>query len=447
MGGVMTALLPDRETRSAAEVRHDLRHRRPLVLLAGLAGVLAAGATLMVCLAVGVTGWFLTDAGAHGAPRDGLRTGALAWLMGHGSGVHVEGVLVTAMPLGITLACAWVVWRTAYRLGDSVSGHGPDADRIADGERDWTVPVASLFFLVGYVVTAVLTGSVASTPETRPDVSHVVLWSVLMCGALGAPAIAAGSGRAAIWGSFLPASLVASLVAARSVLTTWLWVSLAFLLGALVLDTGTALNLVSQLGTDGPATVLLALVSLLLVPNGLLLSGAYLLGPGFAVGVGTVVSPAEVSVGALPVFPMLAALPDSGPTPGWTAWLVLVPPIVAGLGAVRAQRRRPTLRYEEGALHGCAGGMLAGLAFALLASLAGGRVGPGRMTDVGADLLPVLLHAVTSFGIGGLLGGLALTWWQRASEASASEPARRRWSRRSRSDRLETSESEAPAQP
>lgn len=418
----MTALLPDREARSAAEVGHDLRHKRPLVLLAPLAGVLAASSILLVCLAVGVAGWFLTDAGEHGAPRDGLRTGALAWLMAHGSGVHVEGVLVTLMPLGITLACAWAVWRTAYRLGDSVSGHGPDADRIADGERDWTVPTASLFFLVGYVVTAVVVLSLAATPTTRPDLSSVVLWSVVLCGALGAPAIAAGSGRAAIWGSFLPASVVASLATCRSVLATWLWVCLALFLGALVLDAGTALNLVSQLGTDGPATGLLVLVSLLLVPNAVFCSGSYLLGPGFAVGVNTVVSPAQVTVGALPVFPMLAALPDSGATPAWTAWLVLVPPLVAGVGVVRAQRRRPTLRYEEGALHGCAGGMLAGFAFALLASLAGGRVGPGRMTEFGPEVFPVLLHAVTAFGIGGLLGGLAITWWQRRDAGPTTEP-------------------------
>jgi hypothetical protein len=409
----MTALLPDREARSAAEVSHDLRHRRPLVLLAPLAGVLAAAGTLLVCLAVGVAGWFLTDAGEHGAPRDGLETGALAWLMAHGSGVHVDGVLVTLMPLGITLMCAWAVWRTAHRLGDSVSGHGPDADRIADGERDWTVPAAALLFLVGYLVTAVVVGSVASSAVTRPDISHVVLWSVVLCGLVGAPAIATGSGRAAIWGSFLPVSVVAGAAACRSVLMTWLWACLAFFLGALVLDLGTAMNLVSQLGTDGPATVLLVLVSVLLLPNAVLFSGSYLLGPGFTVGVNTLVSPAQVTVGALPVFPMLAALPDSGATPGWTAWLVAVPPVVAAVGVARAQRRRPTLRYEEGALHGCAGGMLAGLIFTLMASLAGGRVGPGRMTDVGPDLAGVLLHAVTAFGIGGLLGGLAITWWQR----------------------------------
>lgn len=410
----MTALLPDRETkRSAAEVSHDLRHRRPLVLLAGLAGVLAAAGTLMVCLAVGVAGWFLTDAGAHGAPRDGLRTGAFAWLMAHGSGVHVDGVLVTVMPLGITLACAWATWRTAHRLGDSVSGHGPDADGIADGERDWTVPVATLVFASGYVATAALAATLASTPATAPGLVRVVLWSVVLCGLCGAPAIAAGSGRAAVWGAWLPGSVVSTAVACRSVLTTWAWVCLVFFLGALALDFDTALNLVSQFGTEGAETGLLALVSLALVPNAMAFSGSYLLGPGFTVGVQTVVSPVEVSIGALPVFPMLAALPDSGPTPAWVAWLVLVPPVVAAVGVARAQQRRPTLRYEEGALHGCAGGMLAGAAFGVLAALAGGVVGPGRMTDVGPLVGSVLIHAVTAFGIGGLLGGLAITWWQR----------------------------------
>ena len=113
------------------------------------------------------------------------------------------------------------------------------------------------------------------------------------------------------------------------------------------------------------------------------------------------------------MFPLLAALPDTGPTPGWTAALVGVPPLVAALGAMRAQRHHPTYRWEEGALHGCGGGMLAGLLFGLLALLAGGAVGPGRMTDVGPLAGAVLVHAVTAFGIGGLIGGLIATFWQR----------------------------------
>ena len=166
----------------------------------------------------------------------------------------------------------------------------------------------------------------------------------------------------------------------------------------------------------------LVVVSLLVVPNAVVFSGSYLLGPGFTVGTHTIVSPAVVTIGALPMFPLLAALPDTGPTPGWTPALVGVAPLVAALGAMRAQRAHPTYRWEEGALHGCGGGMLAGALFGLLALLAGGAVGPGRMTDVGPLAGSVLVHAVTAFGIGGLLGGLVATWWQRRRLEPLPEP-------------------------
>ena len=122
------------------------------------------------------------------------------------------------------------------------------------------------------------------------------------------------------------------------------------------------------------------------------------------------------------MFPLLAALPDTGPTPGWAAALVGVGPLVGVVGAMRAQRAHPTYRWEEGALHGCGGGMLAGALFGLLSVLAGGAVGPGRMTDVGPLAGSVLVHAVTAFGIGGLLGGLVATWWQRRGLEPLPEP-------------------------
>jgi hypothetical protein len=49
----------------------------------------------------------------------------------------------------------------------------------------------------------------------------------------------------------------------------------------------------------------------------------------------------------------------------------------------------------------------------VLASLAGGAVGPGRMRDVAPLAGDVLVHALTTFTLGGLLGGLAMTAWQR----------------------------------
>jgi hypothetical protein len=417
----MTSLLPGTTsaTRGSTD-RADARHRRPLVLVATLGGVAAASATLLVCLALGVVGWFLADAGAHGAPRDGLRVGALGWLLAHGSGIRVDGVLLTVVPLGLTVLCGWSIWRLGQRVGSSVSGHGPDADRIADGERDWTVAIAGLAFTVGYLVVAIITFQMAATAETAPSQARVVLWSLVLCGTLGVTAIAIGSGRAAIWASFLPPSVRAAGATALRVLGTYLVVAALVFVAALVVDFGTAVNVMSRLHMGaGDATVYTALTTTV-APNAVLFSGSYLLGPGFAVGAHTLVSPTMVSIGALPMFPLLAALPDNGPTAAWTAYLMAVPLLVAAFAAVRSQRRNPTLRWDEGALRGTAGGVVAGVLLGFLASVSGGAVGPGRMREVGPLGFDVLVHAITAFGIGGLVGGLLMTWWQRRAARQVS---------------------------
>lgn len=418
-GPVMTSLLPGPISAAAGD-RLDPRHRRPLVLVAVLGGVAAALGTLVLCLAVGVVGWFLADAGAHGTPRDGLRVGALGWLLAHGSGLHVDGVTITVVPLGLTALAAWAVWRLGHRVGDSVSGHGPDALRIADGERDWTVPLATLWFAVGYVAVALVTLRLAATAATSPSTTRVLLWCLALCLTFGLVSIAIGSGRAAIWAALLPPSARAAGATCLRVLGAYLLVAAVAFLAALVVDFGTAVNVMSRLHTDaGDATVYTALTATV-APNAVLFSASYLLGPGFTVGTGTLVSPTLVQIGALPMFPLLAALPDNGPTPAWTAYLLGLGPIVAAVAAARSQRRNPTLRWEEGPLRGCAGGVLAGVLLALLAAVSGGAVGPGRMRAVGPDASDVLVHAVTAFGIGGLVGGLLMTWWQRRAAKRAS---------------------------
>ncbi|MBC9733689.1 DUF6350 family protein [Nocardioides marmotae] len=415
----MTSLLPPSTNRSAASPGlHDLAHRRPLVLVATLGGAAAALGPLLVCMALGVVGWFLTDAGAHGTSSDGLRVGALGWLLGHGSGVRVEGVPITAVPLGVTLACAWTVWRIGLSVGGSVSGHGPDADRIADGERDWTVPTAAGLLAAGYVVVAVATCVLASDAGSGVSTGRVVSWSLLLCLGLGAPAVAVGSGRAAIWAALVPPVLRLALPACRRILLAWLLVTGVAFLGALLVDLGTAANVLSQLHADLGASTLLVLVSLLVLPNALAFSGSYLLGPGFTVGTGTLVSPSAVVLGPLPMFPLLAALPDNGPPPAWTAYLAVVPALVAAVAVARHHRLVPAEGWGEALARGLAAGVLAGVVFGFLAGLAGGAVGPGRMREVGPFELDVALHAIAAFGLGGLVGALATTWWQRRSAAA-----------------------------
>lgn len=401
------------QARSESELRRDLVHRRPLVALATLGGVAAAGATLMVCLGVGVLGWFVTDAGSHGAPRDALRAGAVAWLTGHGSGVSVQGVPVTIVPWGITLICLWTAARFGLRVGESVSGLGPDSDAIEDGERDWTVPSAAGLFTVGYVVALVAAHTLATTPATVPDLSRAVVGAALISLLAGGCGIAAGSGRAAVWIDLLPDTVVVAVSCARRILTTFLLAGLTALVASLIIDWSTAANVLSQLGATPASAGLFVALSLLLVPNAAVFAGSYLLGPGFTVGAGTLVTPMATAIGPLPLLPLLAALPDAGATPAWAPWLMLVGPVLAAAAAARAVLGHPCLRWEEGGIRGLLGGIGAGTAFGLLAGLVGGAAGPGRMADVAPIALPVLLHAVTVMGVGGALGGLIATWWHR----------------------------------
>lgn len=408
-----TAAGSARGSRSDADLRQDLATSRPLVTTSTVGGAIAAGGPLLVCLALAVVGWFLTGAGSEGSPSGALKVGAHGWLIAHGSGAAVEGIRITAMPLGLTLVCAWVTWRVGHRVGEAVSGHGPDADRIADGERDWTVPLAAGLFTVGYAVVGVTTAAVASTPASAPAPAGVVLWSVLIAGIVGGAAIAFGSGRGAIWVPAIPVMVRDVALVAWRILRVWFVISLVVLAAAFVLDFSTAANVVSQIHADAGAIAVLVLATALVLPNAALFSSAYVLGPGFTVGTGTTVSSTLVVLGPLPMFPLLAALPDQGPVPWWTEWLMCVPVLVAAVMAARVQRDRPVLAWDQAAIRGCAGGITAGVALALLTSVAGGAVGPGRMRDVGPYTFDVLLHAVTSFGVGGIVGALLVCWWQR----------------------------------
>ncbi len=394
---------------------------RPLTVVATFGGLTAAAIPLGICLVIGLIGWFSVDAGAHGSPRDGLRTGALGWLMGHGSGVRIDGVVVTMVPLGITALAAYGIWRVAHRIGQQLATHGPDAGRIDDGERDWTVPAATLLFAIGYAATAVLVATLAATPATDPSAERVLVWSMLMASLLGGSAIAIGSGRAAIWTAALPETLRSAVRACAHMLMMWVWLCVAAFVIALLLDLSTAANVMSQLGVNAADAIVLTALSLLVVPNAVVFAGSYLLGPGFAVGAATVVSPSLVVLGPLPMLPIFAALPRTGTPSGWLGLIVLIPLLIGAAGAVRAQRRSPSLNWTEGAVRGGAGGVLAGVTFGFIAALAGGAIGPGRMREVAPLVGEVLVHAITSFGLGGLLGGLLVTWWQRRAAAALEE--------------------------
>jgi hypothetical protein len=195
-------------------------------------------------------------------------------------------------------------------------------------------------------------------------------------------------------------------------------------------------------GAAGAALLLLA--QLVYAPNAIIWAVAYVLGPGFAFGAGTVVAPTGSALGPLPVFPMLAALP-SGPRsagPAWVTVLVLATPYLAGMFAgIVTVRVAPTPVIEAAALWGFAAGAAAGALAGLAAAFAGGPLGDGRLATVGPSGWQVGLVAMLEIGVTAALTAAAANW------LILRRTTPRRPGRRGAEEVSEAGEAERPAGP
>ena len=376
---------------------------RPLTVSAAIASVLTALSTLVVCLGVAVVGWFLADAGAHGQTTDALRVGGDAWLVGHGSRITVSGVPLGIVPLALTAAFAWA----AYRGGRWAA----QTSAPVDGDRAFAV--AGTVFAGIYVVIAVITCVLVSTDFAAPGLGRAIVGALLLSAVGGTLGMTAASGRLRSWVVAVP-GWIRSVVHGALVAALLLVVASSVLVAAsLVVGLNEAATVLSELRLGPGDYLMYAAATASIAPNAVLLGAAYLLGPGFAVGTGTVVAPTAVALGPVPAFPLLAALPGPGPTPTWTLALMAVPVLAAALGAGVAQRSYGVTAYDSAALRGFGCGFGAALVTTLAISLAGGPMGTGRMADIGAPVLSVLVAATMAMSLGGLVAGSATAWWQR----------------------------------
>jgi hypothetical protein len=164
-------------------------------------------------------------------------------------------------------------------------------------------------------------------------------------------------------------------------------------------------------GVGGAALLLLAQIAY--IPNAIIWAVAYSLGPGFAFGTGTVVAPTGSALGAVPVFPMLAAMPAGARPggPGWVPVVVLALPYLAGIFAgVVTVRIAPTPVIEAAPLWGFAAGTAAGVLAGLAAAFSGGPLGNGRLASVGPSGFQVGLVAILELGITAALSAAAANW-------------------------------------
>jgi hypothetical protein len=406
----MTELLNAAARRSAAS-SGGARPGRPLTFNAVLGGAVSAGSTLLVTIAVALAGWFAADAGRYGDTRDAMRVGADAWLLAHGAGLRLDDAAITLLPLGLTVVCAYV----AYRVGCWAAATSSVGDTASDLRA---VLAGAGVQATVYSVVALLTAVLAVHAKAESDLLGALVGGFLVSLLAGGAGLVVGSGQGALFRR-APEWLRSVLAGAAATLLLLLAAGAFLVAGALLMDFGTAATVLSRLHADGPGGLMYTVVGALFVPNAALLAGTYLLGPGFAVGTGTVVSPTAVMLGPVPAFPLLAALPGDGATPAWTTALLAVPVLLAACAVVLAVRIVPVERYDAGAAQGLAAGLLAATVFTALVGLAGGSAGPGRMAEVGAAAGSTFLAAAVSLGGGGLVGGVAAAWWSRRRSRAA----------------------------
>jgi hypothetical protein len=369
------------------------------------------------------------------------------WLVGHGVDVSFllgsalaksTGVSGAADPIHVTLAALGFAVVTAW-LGARAGR------RFAETEHRTTG------LLVGTAVVALLGLAVAlssTSAATRPT-----LWQAVVLPALwfGIPALAAsevcrrrrdlpadaGTQRVidvvdripAVWRSVGGFGLRAGTAATAVV------VGVAAVLVGLLLFTSFAeiITLYEQSHAGVIGGVALTVGQLAFLPDFVGWATSWLIGPGFAIGTGSSVSPIATTLGPIPGLPVFGALPTSGHTFG-LVWVLV--PVIAGFAIGGSMRPRlvRALGAADSALHRALGGVVAGLVAGVLTGLiawvSSGSFGPGRLADVGPNALAVGgfaalevgLPAIIALAAGSDLVRLPDRGWTRERWTEADEP-------------------------
>lgn len=162
-------------------------------------------------------------------------------------------------------------------------------------------------------------------------------------------------------------------------------------------------------GGGGGGLVLTA-AQLAFMPNFVAWVVSWLVGPGFALGTGSSVSPLGTALGPVPALPILGALPAGELAYGF---LGLAVPVLAGVVVALFMRPKlvrmlgglPSLRWLIGTAIGM--GIVGGLLLGVIAWASSGAAGPGRLADVGPNPWLVGGFGTLELAVGALIGMLA----------------------------------------
>lgn len=390
--------------------------RRLTAVMSALEALLIVGIGIAVPLSILTVMW----AAQFGFQIDWIvfwRAAVLIWLVGHGVDVTFQLDPQTALALGVTGVGEPFLVSLAlsgFALCTALTG-------VAMARRLRHEPHRVLGELVALGTVVVLSGLLvltASTEGVLPSRWQSVLFPALVfglglaIGSMGASNPARVRLRRMIadgpqpWfaagGAALRAGLgtVATVIVAASLLTTT----------ALVLGYGQVIALYESVQAGVLGGVALTAAQLAFLPTLVIWAAAWLVGPGFAVGAGSTVSPIATTLGPLPAVPVLGALPVE-PSP--LGFMTLIVPVLAAFVAGLAVRPRLVAALDGepprwwGLGTAALAAVVAGLAMGFLAFVAAGSAGPGRLAEVGPDPVAVGLWMLVETLIGASLGLLA----------------------------------------
>jgi hypothetical protein len=406
MGVVSTSAGPGRAGTRSASTRSAsiVLPTRAMLIAGGIAALAAAASGLAVLVLVTLVGWITAPHVGVGSGLSGvLRSAGLLWLVAHHVQVNVRGVgRIGLLPLGLVLLPGALLERAGRWL--THEGH------VRRLRHVWHAALA-IAFPYALFTAAVAVGS--RTPAAAPS-----LWQAVVVGFLIA-LVAGGVGAArglAPWRKLAglmsprPRSIVLGMVASLAMVT-----AAGALLSAasLVIHLNAYKSAVNGLNPGMFGSVLLLLAGLSYLPNSVIWAVAYMLGPGFAFGAGTAVSPDGSALGPIPLFPMLAGLPvgQGAAFPMWLGFFVLVTPYLAGvLAGAMTVRIAPTPYWEAAPLWGLLTGSLTSAVIGVLAKFSGGPLGAGRLGSVGPVAAEVGIVAVLEIGVTAAVTAGLVNW-------------------------------------
>jgi hypothetical protein len=394
---------------------HPIRSHEPQGWLGG--ALLGAWSALLSLFAVALPMLVVWATSSTSTSWGGaVRVCVQAWLFVHGVALTIDGGSLHLLPLGLTLLPLWLCWRAGRRLGTSAPPL--DVGSPLGALRSLTGPALGL----GGGYAAVLTGAalLAAGSGVRP-----VWWHALVSGFV----LGVGAGGAAALRTVVGSALPEGRGRGRRVLADWLRLPsrvrrtarpALLAAGALVaLGTGgLVLSLLVQhqrvlavhaaLDPGALGAAVLTLGQLAVVPNLALWGVAWFAGPGFAVGVGTAVTPAASTIGLLPLVPVLGVLPSPGPLAAVWQAAVLVPVVVGAVLGWRCARSGAATggSVVSTVLDAVVAAAFTSVVLTLLVLLSAGSAGPGHLADVGPSAWRVGLALLGELG-----AGAAVTAW------------------------------------